>query len=480
MHEDRRKDELILDWDMNARGLEQLFVICIGFDAQITGRASSHVDWLVHGGWLETTFQLADAKSEMKAAALKIVEDSWRSTCSIRSWFTSRSGHQRTWYICPWSKQQKSLRNKEELLRKGLRWLKCGQFLFGTPTTTSSTPRLWNSDWIRGLMTPKLKLMKLQLRNTHTSLTRPASMTWRQSVVSSAATESAWTSSGPISPGERRGCGRPERLHRCLSAAFCSSLALESSGEHKLLLAVHITDKDGRTPLAEARNHQQKDCQDFIGFQFGFWIRSQTCPLIVNYRKSISCSDQRDAARGSVDGLDQKWVLAQKTYLACFSTWAAEAMQLFLPTLEGMVVPVSDTSRWTKACDTGTEWDRPGRKFDSLVPLRFKTFALPLPSSKLFFYVHCSLCLSDWHTQTFIRCHKMPQCHSMSYHVILVPCHTCTYLLVNQQICISAPFNHFPSLFGMAMDGSSATGFGWKSLRPWTIAPRHAGAGQVH
>jgi len=44
MHEDRRKDELILDWDMNARGLEQLFVICIGFDAQITGRASSHVD----------------------------------------------------------------------------------------------------------------------------------------------------------------------------------------------------------------------------------------------------------------------------------------------------------------------------------------------------------------------------------------------------------------------------------------------------
>lgn len=76
MHEDRRKDELILDWDMNARGLEQLFVICIGFDAQITGTASSHVDRLVHGGWLETIFQLGDAKSEMKAAALRIVEDS--------------------------------------------------------------------------------------------------------------------------------------------------------------------------------------------------------------------------------------------------------------------------------------------------------------------------------------------------------------------------------------------------------------------
>ena len=143
--------------------------------------------------------------------------------------------------------------------------------------------------------------------------------------------------------------------------------------------------------------------------------------------------------------------LAQKTYLACFSTWAAEAMQLFLPTLEGMVVPVSDTSRWTKACDTGTEWDRPWEKVWFTCAFEVQDVCFALPSSKLFFYVHCSLCLSDWHTQTFIRCHKMPQCHSMSYHVILVPCHTCTYLLVNQQICISAPFNHFPSLFGMAM-----------------------------
>jgi ribonuclease PH len=114
-------------------------------------------------------------------------------------------------------------------------------------------------------MTPKLKLMKLQLRNTHTLLTRPTSMTWRQSVVSSAATESAWTSSGPISPGERRGCGRPERLRRCLSAAFCSSLALEPSGEHKLLLAVHITDRDGRTPLAEARNQRRMEMVRLLG-----------------------------------------------------------------------------------------------------------------------------------------------------------------------------------------------------------------------
>jgi hypothetical protein len=58
------------------------------------------------------------------------------------------------------------------------------------------------------------------------------------------------------------------------------------------------------------------------------------------------------------------------------------------------------------------------------VPLRFKTFALPLPSSKLFLYVHCSLCLSDWRTQTFIRCHKMSQYVSMSLNVI--PCHTRT------------------------------------------------------
>ena len=37
VHQDRKEDELILDWDTNAKGLEQLFIICIGFDAQITG-----------------------------------------------------------------------------------------------------------------------------------------------------------------------------------------------------------------------------------------------------------------------------------------------------------------------------------------------------------------------------------------------------------------------------------------------------------
>ncbi|CAL1165369.1 unnamed protein product [Cladocopium goreaui] len=32
-YQDRREDDLIFDWDTNAKGLEQLFIICIGFDA---------------------------------------------------------------------------------------------------------------------------------------------------------------------------------------------------------------------------------------------------------------------------------------------------------------------------------------------------------------------------------------------------------------------------------------------------------------
>ena len=115
------------------------------------------------------------------------------------------------------------------------------------------------------------------------------------------------------------------------------------------------------------------------------------------------CCSRQCRRSGSKVGAGKK-----KTYLACSSTWAAEAMQLFLPTLEGMVAPVSDTSHWTKACDTGTEWDRLGGKFDSLVPLGFKTFALSLPSSKLSLCVHmCSLCLSDWHILAHANLHKM-------------------------------------------------------------------------
>ena len=104
VHQDRREDELILDWDTNAKGLEQLFIICIGFDAQITGDTDNFnrarlyhamtraqlqaivVDRFIRGGWLEflnalklkeTTFQADDAKLEIKKdAALKIVEDS--------------------------------------------------------------------------------------------------------------------------------------------------------------------------------------------------------------------------------------------------------------------------------------------------------------------------------------------------------------------------------------------------------------------
>ena len=104
VHQDRREDQLILDCDTNAKGLEQLFIICIGFDAQITGDTDNFtrarlyhamtraqlqaivVDRFIRGGWLEflnalklkeTTFQADDAKLEIKKdAALKIVEDS--------------------------------------------------------------------------------------------------------------------------------------------------------------------------------------------------------------------------------------------------------------------------------------------------------------------------------------------------------------------------------------------------------------------
>ena len=104
-HQDLKRDELILDWDENAKGLETLFVVCIGFDVQITGERDNFtrarlyhavtraqlqalvVDRLVHDGWLqylttlklrETTFRLDGAESEInKAAALKIVKDSW-------------------------------------------------------------------------------------------------------------------------------------------------------------------------------------------------------------------------------------------------------------------------------------------------------------------------------------------------------------------------------------------------------------------
>ena len=104
VHQDRREDQLILDCDTNAKGLEQLFIICIGFDAQITGDTDNFtrarlyhamtraqlqaivVDRFIRGGWLEflnalklkeTTFQADDAKLEIKKdAAFKIVEDS--------------------------------------------------------------------------------------------------------------------------------------------------------------------------------------------------------------------------------------------------------------------------------------------------------------------------------------------------------------------------------------------------------------------
>ena len=104
VHQDGKRDELILDWDSNATGLEALFVVCIGFDVQITGELDNFtrarlyhaitraqlqalvVDRLVPGGWLaylttlklrETPFRLGGAESEINEdAALRVVKDS--------------------------------------------------------------------------------------------------------------------------------------------------------------------------------------------------------------------------------------------------------------------------------------------------------------------------------------------------------------------------------------------------------------------
>ncbi|CAL1141849.1 unnamed protein product [Cladocopium goreaui] len=106
-HQDRKRDELILDWDSNATGLEILFVVCIGFDVEIAGELDNFtrarlyhaitraqlqaivVDRLVQGGWLaylttlklrEMTFRLGDAESEINEdAALRIVMEAAQS-----------------------------------------------------------------------------------------------------------------------------------------------------------------------------------------------------------------------------------------------------------------------------------------------------------------------------------------------------------------------------------------------------------------
>ena len=109
---DRGEDDLILDWDDNAKGLEHLFIIGIGLDQKIVGndnvtRAQLYhavtraqlqaliVDQLVDGGWLQflATLKLSQERFVESSAALevrkdaarKVVEDAWLAVdlCSV-------------------------------------------------------------------------------------------------------------------------------------------------------------------------------------------------------------------------------------------------------------------------------------------------------------------------------------------------------------------------------------------------------------
>eukprot|EP00438_Fugacium_kawagutii_P014491 Skav200723 [mRNA] locus=scaffold1362:55773:58286:+ [translate_table: standard] len=103
-HRDVQDDYFILDWDENAKGLEKLFVLCIGFDTPIINNDGHNnlrrsqlyhvmtraqlqaivVDCLVRGGWLEflatlelkeEAFEESTAKFEVrKEAAQKVVD----------------------------------------------------------------------------------------------------------------------------------------------------------------------------------------------------------------------------------------------------------------------------------------------------------------------------------------------------------------------------------------------------------------------
>eukprot|EP00438_Fugacium_kawagutii_P015115 Skav214606 [mRNA] locus=scaffold57:982173:984323:- [translate_table: standard] len=111
IHKGVATDSFILDWDCNAKGLEKLFVICVGFDSRINkgevGEGSNFkraqlyhsitraqfqaliVDRVVRGGWLEflstlklkeDTFDESTAALEVrKNAAREIVKDTWLS-----------------------------------------------------------------------------------------------------------------------------------------------------------------------------------------------------------------------------------------------------------------------------------------------------------------------------------------------------------------------------------------------------------------
>eukprot|EP00438_Fugacium_kawagutii_P015117 Skav214608 [mRNA] locus=scaffold57:999581:1002537:- [translate_table: standard] len=94
-HRSRGEDTLILDSDENAKGLEMLFVVCIGLDAKIEGHGdnvtrarlyhaltraqfqSLIVDKVVRGGWLDflTTLKFKDDQFTEAIAAAEIRKD---------------------------------------------------------------------------------------------------------------------------------------------------------------------------------------------------------------------------------------------------------------------------------------------------------------------------------------------------------------------------------------------------------------------
>eukprot|EP00438_Fugacium_kawagutii_P015121 Skav214612 [mRNA] locus=scaffold57:1027803:1034922:- [translate_table: standard] len=110
-HRSRGEDKLILDSDQSAKGLEMLFVVCIGLDSRIEGHGDNvtrarlyHaltraqlqalvVDNVVRGGWLEylTTLKLKGdrftepvaAAETRKGAATNIVMDAWLSATNV-------------------------------------------------------------------------------------------------------------------------------------------------------------------------------------------------------------------------------------------------------------------------------------------------------------------------------------------------------------------------------------------------------------
>eukprot|EP00438_Fugacium_kawagutii_P033580 Skav205230 [mRNA] locus=scaffold1794:106907:109339:+ [translate_table: standard] len=103
IHRDVGMDAFILDWDENAKGLEKLFVVSIGFDVEIKGDSNNAarariyhtitraqlqtfvVDRFVRGGWLEflTTLELKKDSFEQSTAEAEVRKDAARKVVDV-------------------------------------------------------------------------------------------------------------------------------------------------------------------------------------------------------------------------------------------------------------------------------------------------------------------------------------------------------------------------------------------------------------